>query len=201
MLIDQLAEILATGPLKVAQVILWKRDDERFELRHVDDRETPEARLTISESWREARSIAWNTADGEYRPLKGTSDLRPGWRLVLPSLEEVHLALDAFYPGALGLWSAHQRGVIRVEPLRATLDRQTGMYRYARNISDEGACEIIRDRCLATCLRTRLWDLTMPLNTLPEQTPGEIPFLCPEPCNLLVADARKVSKAEAANKL
>lgn len=184
------------GELTIAQVHIRALPDQGFELRHTQDVNTAEADLELHTDWKAARDISWLSNEGEYRPLKGASNLRTGWRLLLPSISDLHLALDALYPAAIGLWTHHLQGQLRVLSLRATLERQTGMYRFARNISDAGAQSVIRDRCEASCLRHRLWTLDSTEGTEPDPDKAQIPFLCPEACNMLVADARKVSKAE-----
>ncbi len=192
-----LSQWLSAGERSIAQVSIRPLEDQSYELRHTADRETPADKLELHRDWKAARTLSWLTEQDEYRPLKAASNLRTGWRLLLPSVSELRLALDAFYPAAIGLWSTHLNGQLRVLSLRATLERQTGMYRFAREISDAGAQAVIRDRCQAQCLRHRLWTIDSPEGPLPDPDKAQIPFLCPEACNMLVADARKVSKAEA----
>lgn len=174
-----------------------KKVDTGFELRHVEDLGAPPEQLLAETNPLAAREIAKYNAVGEFRPLKASPDLKRGWLLKLRTEEEVRPALDEFYPGALGAFE--NADDLRVPSFHDTLDRQTGMYRYTRAISDDGARELIRKQCGEGCLRRVLWRLCDDTETgldQPAAAEGEIPILCPEACNLLVAEARKVSKAE-----
>ena len=157
-----------------------------------------------------ARDLSTYAADGTYRFVKGQSNLKGGWVLLLRSAEELRLALDHFYPASVGLFLASQDGSLEVENLRDKLNRQTGMYRFARTISDPGAQKLIRELCgpAHQCARKILWKLdeSTPLedseasrydgipNGMPENE--AIPLLCREACNHFVAECRKVAKAE-----
>jgi sirohydrochlorin cobaltochelatase len=84
-----------------------------------------------------------------------------GWRLDLATLEDLRLALDFFYPAALGMALALEQEKLVSVPLREMLSRQTGMYRFANNITDEQAHAMIGKCCANTkCLRRILWPLT-----------------------------------------
>ena len=88
--------------------------------------------------------------------------------------------------------------------LAESLARQTGMYRVTQNISDPQADALIGRFCEPArgCLKRILWQIApnVPITTLPPEkfpstaSPQEWPLLCHEPCNLLVAEARKVVK-------
>ncbi len=67
--------------------------------------------------------------EGKYRPLKTAPNLRHGWRLLLRDADEVRQAIDFFYPGRIAVWLAYTEGRLNCTSLRATLERQTGMYR------------------------------------------------------------------------
>lgn len=168
-----------------------------FELRHVDDAEIPDEQLLADANPLAAREISKYNSAGDFRPLKASPDLKRGWLLRLTSEDDVRRALDEFYPGALG--ASEHVGRLRIHSFRYTLDRQTGMYRHARAISDEGARALIRKQCGEGCLRRVLWSLSDDADAglgQPAAAGGEIPIPCPEACNLLVAEARKVSKVE-----
>jgi hypothetical protein len=123
------------------------------------------------------------------------------------------MALDLFYPGRLAAFSVWETGALVTTPLRATLERQTGMYRSAAKISDDEANTLVGNFCRSDggCLRTILWkrdrDETIASSLLPREkfNPAHdqtgldrpmIPLLCQEACNLLVAEARKIAKSE-----
>jgi hypothetical protein len=90
-------------------------------------------------------------------------------------------------------------------PLRATLNRQTGMYRAAAKISDAQTENVIANLCRSDvgCLRTILWKHDSPFLPATKFDPHfdqfgrdekTQPLLCQEACNLLVAEMRKVVK-------
>ena len=123
----------------------------------------------------------------------------------------MELALEFFYPAALGLWLSALRGSLDPTSLRETLDRQTGMYRITQLLRDDQASELVARCCNSDggCLRTILWDLApgMPLTSLPasklslEGLPSDrIPLLCRELCNLVVAAARPIAKGNLPKK-
>jgi hypothetical protein len=142
--------------------------------------------------------------------------------LELARPEELQRALDYFYPGRLAVFRAWKTGQLHTTPLRETLDRQSGMYRVAAKISDDQIDNVVGDFCRSDggCLRTILWkrdrrgtvsstkltkekfdpayDQIKALGRPGSATPatGTIPLLCQEPCNLLVAECRKVVKGK-----
>ncbi len=158
----------------------------------------------------DAREIAKYDATGAFRPLKSAPTLKQGWQLQLADTAAVHQALDYFYPAAVANWTRWQRGfgAHQVVSLRDTLNRQTGMYRVTGLITDEEAQSLVAQTCQGGCSRKILWPLGkgLPLTEVaPEKTSagttvGEIPLLCCEACNILVAEARTVVKARMGKK-
>ncbi|MBX9742993.1 MAG: hypothetical protein K2W99_05610 [Chthoniobacterales bacterium] len=178
-----------------------------FSLRHIEDRHVDVNQLRLYKTPEAAREVARYDKEGVYRPLKTAPNLRRGWLLQLKNEEQVCLALDFFYPAALDLYRAWLQAALQITPLRETLERQTGMYQVTRQLSEKGAQKLIGKMCCSKsgCLRKILWPLTadqtrnpLPLEkTAVDQTPpNEIPLLCREACNLLVAAAREVVKGE-----
>jgi sirohydrochlorin cobaltochelatase len=182
-------------------VVFHREDETRKDLqtcRHAED----------------AVEIAKYDDAGNYRPLKTAPNLRRGWRLTLKTLEELERALDYFYPGRLAVFAAWKTGQLRTTSLRETLERQSGMYRVAAKISDHQIDDLVGDFCRSDggCLRTILWKRDQPgavsSTKLPKEkfdpahdqaatgprsaTATTVPLLCQEPCNLLVAECRKV---------
>lgn len=157
-----------------------------------------------------ARDISTYAEDGTYRFTKGQVNLKRGWVMALETTEALRQALDHFYPASVGLFAALRNGRLEVENLREKLGRQTGMYRFARNISDPGAQELVRTVCgpAHQCAKRILWkiDADTPLedseasrfNGIPGDVPEAeaIPLLCREACNHFVAECRRVAKAE-----
>ena len=87
----------------------------------------------------------------------------------------------------------------------ANVNRQTGMYRVTRNLTEDQAENLVKEACRSDsrCLRTILWGIEVehPPDFLPSsksdpsfdqtgQKRASLPFLCLEACNLLVAAAR-----------
>lgn len=206
-----LGEWLASGARGIGQVLIVKSGDG-FALCHRDDEAGAE--LEVFRSPNDAIEIARMDDGAQYRPLKTAPNLRHGWRLELADLAALSLALEGFYPGrlaALAAWEAHR---LATTPLRATLNRQSGMYRVAARISDEEVDAVVGRFCRSQggepgCLRTILWardetkarpSLRLPLDKfiapLDQTGRGEnvMPLLCQEACTLLVAEARRVVK-------
>lgn len=166
--------------------------------------------LAIHEGPDAAREVSTYAEDGTYRFTKGQVNLKHGWVILLGDEEELRQALDLFYPACLGLFLAHENDSLEVEFLRDKLNRQTGMYRFARNISDAGAQELVRKVCgpAHQCAKRILWkiDEQTPLedseasrfNGIPGDLPENeaIPLLCREACNHFVAECRRVAKSE-----
>lgn len=157
----------------------------------------------------DARAIALYNGDGAYRPLRFSPDLRRGWMLELPDVEQLRLAIDHLYPAALGLWRSHSLGRAGVTSFREKLQRQTGMYRSANRISDTRAQGLIRRICHPEggCLKRILWPVSgdHDVHSLPDgkfldrgapPAADEIPLLCQEACNILVAEARVEARNE-----
>lgn len=208
-----LAKWLAAGLRSIGQIFIEARADGTFALAHHD--EVSRNDLLPYAHADDAAQLARFDDAGNYRPLKTAPNLCHGWRLVLPDRSALRIALDLFYPGRLAAFSAWETGALVTTPLRATLDRQTGMYRSAAKITDEEANTLVGNFCRSGggCLRTILWkrdrDGTLPSTLLPatkfdpahDQTGLDrpmIPLLCQEACNLLVAEARKIAKSESA---
>ena len=204
-------EWLPDLPCAIGEIVIEGMPAREFALCHRDDRARTE--LAPDRNAAAAAALARYDDAGNYRPLKTAPNLRHGWRLLLSTAAEVRLALDLFYPGRLAAFSAWKKGLLATTPFRQTLSRQTGMYRVAAKIGDSQANELIANFCQSDggCLRTILWRRdaagTIASTALPAQKfdpafdqmgrgePG-IPLLCQEICNLLVAEARAVVKAD-----
>jgi sirohydrochlorin cobaltochelatase len=198
-----LEDWIVRGLLRIGEIAITL-EDGAFVVTHRDD-----IGRTDLESGIEAAELARFDDAGNYRPLKTAPTLRHGWRLQLRSIADLRIALDYFYPGRLAALLAAEQKQLETTALRETLERQTGMYRIAAQITDIQADELVGNFCRSDggCLRTILWHRdrqgTSPSTMLPthkyepsyDQTGrGEpvIPLLCQEACNLLVAEARKV---------
>lgn len=161
-----------------------------------------------------ARNIATFSAEGDYRVSKSEASLRRGWLLELANSTALLLALDHFYPAAVGLYLAYRKGELETQDLREKLNRQTGMYIGAKFISTAGAQALITATCGPghRCQKRILWqiDAATPLDNSPasrfdgypdgHDETNAIPLLCREACNLTVADCRRVAKEERGRK-
>jgi sirohydrochlorin cobaltochelatase len=205
-----LGDWLAKGLRCIGQIAIESDADGVFVLRHRED--SARTNLVMSQRADDAAELARFDDDGNYRPLKTAPTLRHGWELRLAKVAELRLVLDLFYPGRLAAFLAFEKNELVATPLRATLERQTGMYRIAAQIREEQADELVGRFCRSDggCLRTILWRRdaagTAPSTRLPtekfdprqDQTGGAepvVPLLCQEACNLLVAEARTVVQA------
>ena len=167
--------------------------DHGFELRHVDDTETPVEQLQRL-GLADIRKLVDFTAEGQFRPLKTAPNLRNGWVLFLSSAEELELALNQFYPNAVPDWFAVKQGTAQTTDYRTFTARQTGMYRITAMLSDAQVSEVIRACCHRKfCLKQRLWTVAeLPADAANEKS--AIP--CLEPCAILLEFARKGMRIE-----
>lgn len=186
---------LGDGPRTIGQVLI-SREGDHWKLQHIEDT----GELQTHTRWQDARAIANLTDSGVFRPIKTTRDLRHGWKMLLPTIEEIVRALDYFYPAMLGLWNADSRGELVPTDLRDTLARQTGMYRVTQKITDAQAQQLCASHC-SLCMKTMLWkiDSDQPITSLaPEKhrraSGDSLPLLCREACNFLIGHARTVVK-------
>ncbi|MEO5913470.1 MAG: DR2241 family protein [Luteolibacter sp.] len=213
---SQLRNLVKSGTHRMGELeIQTSVFNTSFILSHFADTETstfPDfGGLEVHQGPADARDLSTYAEDGTYRFTKGQTNLKRGWVMLLDSEEDLRLALDQFYPAGVGLFLARQNGSLEVENLRDKLNRQTGMYRFARTISDAGAQKLIREVCgpAHQCAKKILWklDANTPLeeseasrfNGIPGDLPENeaIPLLCREACNHFVAECRKTAKAES----
>lgn len=198
---------LENGLRCFGEIAIECRLDGTFGLTHRNDALRPG--LNRHDGPETALDLARFDDAGTYRPLKTAPTLRHGWRLTVDTVSDLWLALDHFYPGRLAAFFVNETGELEATPLRETLERQSGMYRIAAQISEEEADELVGNFCPSAggCLRTILWRRdrsgTVPSTKLPPEKfdPGfdqtgagrpVVPLLCQEACNLLVAEARRV---------
>ena len=186
----------------MGQVRATPQADGTWTLHHIDDR-ADDPSLKKHTQAIAGRDIALCDDAGEFRALKTAPTLRRGWLLQLPDARAQEQALDFIYPGTPGLWQHHAGGTLRPVPLRETLSRQTGMYRFANNITDEQAQQMVACHCdsATKCLRQITWPLTssQPM-ALPETkqlkttTPDSVPLICVEACTHIVSAARELAR-------
>jgi sirohydrochlorin cobaltochelatase len=196
-----LTQWLEKGGAEIGEIHIRAREKE-FSLCHRHDAGRED--LAVFHGAEAARGLSNLDDHGAYRPLKTAPNLRHGWSLLVSGVDALRHALDYFYPAMLGVWRSHELRVLSPVPLRETLERQTGMYAITRKITDRQAGAMAAEFCRTDggCLKRILWPLDSgtPVPSLPvEKTEafapaGEMPLLCHEACNLLVARAREVVK-------
>jgi sirohydrochlorin cobaltochelatase len=211
----QLKNLLLSGVHRIGEIELQTNVcNSHFVICHCADVEAstqPDfGGLTHYQGPENAREISTYAEDGSYRFTKGQVNLKRGWVMTLENEVDLRLALDQFYPACIGLFIAQKEGILEIETLRDKLNRQTGMYRFARTISDAGAQKLVREVCgpAHQCAKKILWkiDRDTPLedseasrfNGIPGDIPENeaIPLLCREACNHFVSECRKAAKAE-----
>ncbi len=211
----KLRELIASGVHRMGEIeIISNSNDASYRICHVADidraHEPAFGGLECHQGPSAARDLSTYAEDGTYRFTKGQTNLKKGWVMILKNAEELRLALDQFYPACLGLFFAEKAGTLEVQYLRDKLNRQTGMYRFARSISDPGAQKLVQEVCgpAHNCAKKILWqiDAETPLEDSPASRfngiftncaePQAIPLLCREACNHFVAECRKIAKAE-----
>ncbi len=206
-LTEALAQWIADGARVIGQIRITSLSDGGYQLRHVDDAETEE--LKVHEGPAAARPLSFFDEKGEYRPLKTAPTLQRGWLLELRNASELRQSLDHFYPAMTALWYVYLEGQLKVVPLRETLGRQTGMYAASKRLQDDEGQQTVGSACAASnCLKRTLWPFAegQPLTHLPAEVTTadarpaafgggtEIPMLCHEACNILVAACREIVK-------
>lgn len=212
---NQLQDLITSGVRRIGEIEIQANvSNAAYVLCHWQDlgraKELDFDDLEVHRAPAGAREISTYAEDGTYRFTKGQMNLKRGWVMVLETTEELRQALDHFYPASVGLFLAMRDGCLEVENLRDKLNRQTGMYRFARNVSDAGAQELVRTVCgpAHQCAKRILWQIDDATSLEDSEAsrfkgiPGEIPeneaipLLCREACNHFVAECRRVAKAE-----
>ncbi|MCX8237436.1 MAG: DR2241 family protein [Akkermansiaceae bacterium] len=196
---------LNSGVNQIGQLRILR---DPIRLHHIEDSDLDS--LKVHTDPNDAREVGLYTPKGEYRFTKGELSLPTGWIFHLDSVEELRRTIDLFYPASLGLWKAWKKGDIRVQNLRDKLNRQSGMYRHARNVSDQGAQELVKCLCGPSnkCVKKILWKIDDEQSLEDSEASRfngivgksdeatAIPMVCQEACNFFVAQARKKSKEE-----
>lgn len=202
-ILEMLERWLAEGGTDIGEIRITATA-AGFLLNHHADTALPG--LEIFTRSEDARDIAKYDAEGRYRPLKTAPNLRRGWQLQMTDTAALRASLDYFYPAMLGTWLAHREQRLEPVPFREAAARQSGMYAVVKKITDAQASVLVGDFCKTEggCLKRILWPLTADtsLDSLPREKfdpaprAHELPLLCNEPCNLLIAAAREVVKAD-----
>lgn len=204
---ETIAAWIRDGYSLVGQIRITSTLEERFELRHRDDQNAHN--LQVFQGSSAARDLSFFDEARNYRPLKTAPNLRRGWSLIVENAEDLRLALDHFYPAMTAIWRSHLEGTLISIPLRETLDRQTGMYAASKRLQDEEGLQLVANACNSQtgCMKRKLWRFTKTLDLVGfsanelsaevitlDSGEKEIPLLCHEACNILVAACRETVK-------
>lgn len=199
---------VALAPLPTGGYRLTHLDDATIALRSAEEAQESQAQESLELFTRpeEARAIALYGEEGQFRPLKSAPNLRRGWRLELASVAELQLAIEFFYPAALGVWVAWEEQRLARIPLQETLQRQSGMYAVTKKATAGQIAATMASCCNTNggCLKTILWatpaeqevlpaDKFLPESELPQANtppPRVLPLLCNEACNIFIGALR-----------
>jgi hypothetical protein len=171
------------------QVLVRPTPTGGYALRHVDDAEARE--LQDSDDPRSAREIARLTANGDYRPLKSSPNLRRGWELHVADARSLGTAMGYLYPASVVHWYLLRENRLSLTSYRQNAARQSGIYKRTQRLTDQGVRVAARACCEdAVCLKKPFWDVdeNTPLGI--DSGEGELP--CPEPCSIFISFARRV---------
>ena len=179
------------------EVRVEARESGGWRLRHASDsgREWEALRLLAVEEL-----LEWGDVDrhGCFRPLRSAPTLRDGWRCEVPEAGLLEDALNRLYPGSVAdWWALRVHGESAATSFREFVNRQTGMYRGAQQLSAEGAERVARACCdAAPCWKRRIWvaDALGP-------APGTDRIPCLEPCAVALEMARQAAKLERGPKV
>lgn len=128
-----------------------------------------------------------HTDEGRFRPLSGTKDMPGGWFTRVPTLDALSEVLDAVYPLAQRHMSEYEDGTLRVTTLDAVLERQSGRYQEAGELSENGKA-LARAILCGFCVRTPVW--------AGETPPDDNGVPCPEACSVMVSLCREGARWE-----
>lgn len=180
--------------LRFGELYLTRDKSGVFAVRHRNDRKSEDG-LEIVENCNDLRELAKFDSKGEYRPLKTAPTLRSGWVTKSDDATEFLARLDAIYPATFATWISYEKGELDPISLRDTLNRQTGMYKFAGSITDQMANEIMRSTCGKGCVRLIAWPIEndCPVSRL-KAAKGTLPIICTEACTFAVSEARRLAK-------
>jgi sirohydrochlorin cobaltochelatase len=137
---------------------------------------------------------------GRYRPLSGALTVPTGWYARFHERKQAEEILDDLYPLGPLHWTQWEDQSLRVIGLDEVLNRQTGRYASAKDLSHDGREAVRWALCDHRCDRAPLWadgDLTQhkldPWAVTSEDRVinGDVP--CPEPCSVFVSLCREAA--------
>ena len=171
----------------------------RYDLRHVDDAETPTTDLDRYEDPLDARTLAKHDDDGKYRPLKTAPTLQTGWQFGDLGPADLVQTVEFFYPATIVNWHRDREGDLDVNHWRETMERQSGIYGVVQTWDrGEGHEHVdwVAEACCddSQCLKRREWQYDDETDL--DVDGGDGAFPCREPCSLVVSAARRWTKLE-----
>jgi hypothetical protein len=167
--------------------IAWRSDGRVYEIRHEKDMNVSEQKLREIKNLIELEELVRRNGEGNYRPLRGEKNLVQGWFYSAKSALELREVLEVIYPGAMGNWSAEQKGELRVLGWKEAAKKQTGRVQ-ALIEGGEKVVEVAeKELCLTRCGKTPLWAGESFVVKV-----GPVPFLCIEPCPLFWENAKSL---------
>jgi hypothetical protein len=171
-----------------------------YDLRHVDEADTPADDLSVHTDPYEARRLRKTDDHGDYRPLSTAPTLPHGWAFVGLDPDALVRTVEGFYPATVANWHREREGRLDVTHWHETVSRQTGIYGVVETWDrGEGHDHVnwVAEACCddSQCLKRREWeyDAETPLDV--ERGDGVFP--CREPCSMVIAAARKWTRLES----
>jgi sirohydrochlorin cobaltochelatase len=119
--------------------------------------------------------------EAPFRPLATRRDLPRDWHVPLDSPAMLPAVVETVYPGAVAAWAAQRQGRLRRIPPRATIARQTGIFRPLAGLSASQIAHITHTVC-GRCVQNPQWSDQM-------RAAENIP--CPEVCNFWLTAAKE----------
>ncbi len=128
---------------------------------------------------------------GNYRPLSGARTLPTAWAVRCEGPLTLPDAIDIVYPSAALHMAQWETGSLRIVGLETSLERQTGRYLVAAELSPAGRA-LAADVVCGRCVRQPVWreGFAAPAITGNE---GAQMIPCPEACSVLVSFMREAA--------
>lgn len=182
----------APGARVFLQTVVLCLGEDRFEIRHEQDRDEAPTALRPVNDLDQLRDLVIRTATGEYRPLSTAPNLQKGWRFADLTAHEAWEAYARIYPAAPVHWNLERRGTLDVVSFREAADRQTGLYAQTADLGDVRVEALTKACCSPErCLREPTWALQTSgrsAESRPSRGQGLV-VPCPAPCSVFFSMA------------
>jgi sirohydrochlorin ferrochelatase len=182
----------APGSRVFLQTVVRCSGEDRFEIRHEQDRDEAPTALRSVNDLDQLRDVVTRTATGEYRPLSTAPNLQKGWRFADLTADEAWEAYARIYPAAPVHWKMKSIGRLNVVSFREAADRQTGLYARTADLDDDRVEALAKACCSPKrCLREPTWAVRV--SGRPAQSrasDGRVLVVpCPAPCSVFFSMA------------